>query len=183
LLGVSPSEAWAVVVATVAVFTATVAVLRLAGARAAARLRTTDVAVLVLIGAILGRAVIGVQPTLGAGLIALAVLVVLRVATALLERTALRGVLAARPLMLVAGGQEVPEHLRRARVSREDLRLVLRLAGVATVAEVAAAVLEPTGAISVARRDPGRPLDRRLFADVRGLERIPEDWFGAPVEG
>jgi hypothetical protein len=42
--------------------------------------------------------------------------------------------------------------------------------------------LEPNGAISLARRDPERPLDRRLFAGIRGVERIPDDWFGAPVE-
>lgn len=182
LLGVSPSEGWAVVIATVAVFCATIAVLRLVGPRAASRLGAADVAVLVLIGAVLGRAIIGVQPTLEAGLIALAALIVLRVATALLERTPARGLLSARPLMIIAGGQEVREHLRLARIRDGDLRLALRLAGVASVSEVAAAVLETTGAISVARRDPARPLDRRLFADVRGVERVPDDWFGARVE-
>jgi len=181
-LGVSWSEGWAVVVATVVVFAATIAVLRLAGPRAASRLRAADVAVLVLIGAVLGRAIIGVQPTLTAGLIALVVLILLRLGTALVERTPARRLLAARPLMIVAGGREVPEHLRLARIRDEDLRLALRLAGVASVAEVAAAVLETTGAISVARRDPDRPLDRRLFTDVVGIERVPDEWFGAPVE-
>ncbi|HEY0373424.1 MAG TPA: YetF domain-containing protein [Amnibacterium sp.] len=183
LLGISEPEAAAVVIAAAVVYAVAVAVLRLIGARAAARLRTADVAVLVVVGAVLGRAVIGVQPTLAAGLVAIGTLVILRLATGLLERSALRALVTVRPLLLIGGGEPVQHHLRRARVDDEDLRVALRLAGIATIGEVAAAVLEPNGAISVARRDPQRPLDRRLFAEVRGVERIPPDWFGAPAEG
>ena len=59
----------------------------------------------------------------------------------------------------------------------DDLAVALRTAGVASIAEVACAVLEPTGAISVTRWDPARPLDPALFAGVVGMERVPADRF------
>lgn len=182
LLGMTGMEALSVVVAAVGVYAATLAVLRVAGARAVSRLRTADVAVLVVMGAVLGRAVLGVQPTLAAGLVALVVLVLLRLGTAVIERTSLRWLVAARPVLLIADGEPVRAHPWRAAVSEEDVRVALRLAGVASPSEVVAAVLEPNGAISVTRRDPDRPLDRRLFADVAGVDVIAEDSFGPPIE-
>jgi|SRR5579875_522769 len=181
LIGITGAEALAVALSALVVYVVAIAALRLLGPRAATRLRIADLAVLVVIGAILGRAVIGLEPTLAAGLVAVAALVLLRVLTAVVERSPARRLVSGVPILLVGAGRPVPEHLRRAWVDDADLRLALRLAGVATMSEVAAAVLEPNGSISVARRDPARPLDRRLFADVRGIERIPDEWFGPPV--
>lgn len=181
LLGVTGMEAAAVALAAAVVFVLALVVLRVAGARAVTRLRTADVAVLVIVGAVLGRAILGPTPTLAGGAIALAVLVLLRLGTAALERTGLRFLVSARPVLLIADGVPVPSHARRAALSEADLRVALRAAGIASPSEVVAAVLEPSGAISVTRRDPARPLDRRLFADVIGVERISDASFGPPI--
>ena len=76
LLGVTAMEGVAIVIAAVVVFALALAVLRVAGIRSATRLRTADVAVLLVIGAVLGRAILGERPTLVGGIIALAVLIV-----------------------------------------------------------------------------------------------------------
>jgi uncharacterized membrane protein YcaP (DUF421 family) len=182
LLGVTAMEGVAIVIAAVVVFALALAVLRVAGIRSATRLRTADVAVLLVIGAVLGRAILGQRPTLVGGIIALAVLILLRLLAGRLERSRLRRLVAARPVLLLADGRPIEQHVRRSAVSEADLRVALRLAGVASPSEVVAAVLEPNGAISVARRDPSRPLDRRLFADVMGVERIADSSFGPPIE-
>src|SRR5947209_637171 len=182
LLGVTAMEGLAIAIAAAVVFVLVLAVLRLAGARSVTRLRTADVVVLVMVGAVLGRAILGERPTLVAGVIALAVLILLRLITSVLARTRFRRVVEARPLLLLADGHPVEEHVRRSALSDADLRVALRLAGVAGPSEVVAAVLEPNGAISVTRRDPSRPLDRRLFADVVGAERIADESFGPPIE-
>lgn len=179
LLGVSGPQALAVVVAAVVIFAVILLVVRLLGARAAARLTTADLAVLLIVGAVAGRVVLGTAVTLTGGLIALAVLIALRLAAGLLRRRRAGQLLVTdRPLLLVAAGRPDEEHLRRAKIGREELNLALRSAGVAAYDEVACAVLEPTGAISVTRRDAANPLDRALFADVRGIELVPDAYFG-----
>ncbi|MGN6743689.1 MAG: DUF421 domain-containing protein [Amnibacterium sp.] len=182
LLGVTGPQAAAVVIAAVVVFAVLLLVVRLLGARAAARLTTADLAVLLIVGSIAGRVVLGTAVTLAAGVIALAVLIALRLTAGLLRRRRAGHVLVTdRPLLLVAAGRVLDAHLHRAKMGREELNVALRTAGIAALTEVACAVLEPTGAISVTRRDPAHPLDRSVFTDVRGIELIPGAWFEEPV--
>lgn len=179
LLGVTGPQALAVVIAAVAIFALLLLAVRLIGARAAARLTTSDLAVLLIVGAVAGRVVLGSAVNLAAGVIALATLVALRLGAGLLRRRRVGQVLVTDPpLLLVAAGRVLDEHLHRAKMGREELNVALRGAGIAALAEVASAVLEPTGAISVTRRDAAHPLDRSVFADVRGVELIPDAYFG-----
>ena len=65
----------------------------------------------------------------------------------------------------------------QSRVSVDELLGVLRQAGIRDAREVACVVLESTGAVSVIRT--GRPLDRALFADLPGSDRLPARLFRA----
>ncbi|MGQ0845253.1 MAG: YetF domain-containing protein [Sporichthyaceae bacterium] len=56
--------------------------------------------------------------------------------------------------MLISEGRVRPEALHRARLRESDLHVALRRAGVGGYADVAAAVLERSGSISVVRRNP-----------------------------
>ena len=58
-------------------------------------------------------------------------------------------------------------------MTEAELRSRLRQAGIRNTDEVAAVVLESTGAISVLRR--GVLLDLALLRDVRGAEQMPSD--------
>ena len=179
LLGVTGAQALAVVISAVAVFATLLLVVRLIGARAAARLTTSDLAVLLIVGAVAGRVVLGTAVTLLGGLIALGTLIALRMGAGLLRRRRAGQILVTDPpLLLMAAGRPIDDHLHRARIGLEELHVALRVSGVATSAEVACAVLEPTGVISVTRRDERNPLERSLFTDVRGIELVPDEYFG-----
>ena len=71
----------------------------------------------------------------------------------------------------VAGPEVLDDHLRQARLSREELFGQLRSAGVQRLDQVTAVVLETTGELSVLTG--GAAVDRVLLAGVRGSERLP----------
>ncbi len=174
LVGITPPRAFAVVLSTCVLYAAFVALTRLLGQRVLATLSTLDVAVVIVLGAILGRAAMGHSPTLAGGLIALLTLVALEGLIGVLRRFDwVERVLCNPPLLLMAGTEVLTGHLERAHITEAELRSRLRISGVRHPGEVAAVVLEPTGAISVLRR--GEPIDPRLLAEVRGADRLPAD--------
>lgn len=59
------------------------------------------------------------------------------------------------PRVLVHNGALVEANLRRDRLTRSEIESEMRLAGIAHVADVAWAILEPEGKISFVRRDRG----------------------------
>lgn len=164
-LGVDPGTAVAVVLATVGVYLALLVLVRLFGQRSLSSMSGTDVACVVALGAVIGRTTLLEVPTLGAGVIALSTLFVLQ-RLFLLGRRRLGGVLSNEPAVLIEDGRVDVQALRRARVGEDDLRQRLRLAGVTRREDVALAVLERNGVISVLRT-AGEP-DPWLTADLAG---------------
>lgn len=164
-LTTTPSTVVQVVVATVVVYLAFVLLLRLAGPRPLATLSLPDLAFVMAVGAVVGRTTLLSDPSLVSGLVALVTLFAVQGLTTLLQR---RGPWRRRvhrsPVVLVRDGRLRPDALRRARVHDDELREALRDAGVVALADVACAVLEPTGRISVLRG--GRPLDPWLVEDL-----------------
>ncbi len=61
----------------------------------------------------------------------------------------LRRLLAGGPVVLVHDGRVIPAHLRRARMTEEDVRAAVRLHGYDDLAAVRLAVLEPSGRVGV----------------------------------
>ncbi|WP_300008167.1 YetF domain-containing protein [Pseudonocardia sp.] len=164
-LGVDLSSAAAVVLATIGMYLALLVLVRLFGQRSLSSMSGTDMACVVALGAVIGRASLLQVPTLGAGLIALGTLFVLQ-RLFLLGRRRVGGLLSNDPVVLVDDGRVDLQALRRARVGEDDLRQRLRLAGITRCEQVALAVLERNGAISVLRA-PGK-LDAWLAADLPG---------------
>lgn len=172
----TPVEAVTVVVATTGMYWALVVLVRLLGQRALARMSSTDLATAVALGAVIGRAALGYTPTLGAGVVALVTLFAMQALAGQVRRGAHTArVMDNRPVLLMAAGEILPENLRRTHLTEEELSPALRLAGIGHRSEIACVVLEPTGELSVLRR--GAALDRRLMADVRGVEHVPEWMF------
>ena len=73
-LGITPAGALAVLISTVTVYFVFGAVLRLWGQRLWSSPRSLDLAVVTVLGAIVGRATMGHVPTLAGGLVALGTL-------------------------------------------------------------------------------------------------------------
>jgi uncharacterized membrane protein YcaP (DUF421 family) len=164
LLGTDLATGLQVVVATVAIVLVMVVLVRLGGRRSLAAMLATDVACVAALGAVVGRTSLLAVPTLAAEAIALTVLVGLRHWLSALERTRWLRPLRRGPVVLVRDGRTCPEALRRARLSDDDLRLAVRLAGIADRSEARLVVLERSGRISVVR---GSAPEEWLLADLR----------------
>ncbi len=171
-LGIAPLEALWVVLGAVGIYAAFFLFVRAFGLRALATWSTLDKAVVIALGSLLGRVILGYTPTLAAGIVGLATLfAMLRLERWILEKDV--AFLASRPILLMAGGEVLPDGLRKARVLDEELYFKLRQAGIRNFSEVAAAILETTGDVTVLRR--GQRIDPLLLNRVPGRSRIPAD--------
>ncbi|WP_407320048.1 DUF421 domain-containing protein [Isoptericola halotolerans] len=177
LLWLTPTEALAVVLATTGMYLAMMLLVRVIGQRMLGAMSNYDLVAIIAFGAILGRAALGDVAVLGGGLVAMLTLVALQsVAGALIVRPLGARAITTRPIVLMADGRVLEDQLRRAHVAGTELASQLRLAGVHRHDDVAVALLEPTGAISVLRR--GTPVDAELLEDVIGAHLVPEHLLG-----
>jgi uncharacterized membrane protein YcaP (DUF421 family) len=132
--------------------------LRLLGKREVAQMTVFDLIVLLILSNVLQNAMIGPDNSVTGGLIgATAILAVnwlvgrAAFSSRWFERT-IEGV----PVLLAHRGQFVEQNLRRANISKEELLSDLRSQGVFHLDEVRAAVLEPSGKLSVLKEEARR---------------------------
>ncbi|HEX2130560.1 MAG TPA: YetF domain-containing protein [Actinophytocola sp.] len=163
-LGTDPATGIAVVIATIGIVATLLVLVRIGGQRGLTTMSAADVACVGALGAVVGRTTLLAVPTLATGVIALVVLFGVRhLLSALDQRPRWRRLFARRPVVLVRDGVLYSESLRRARISEDDLRLRLRLAGITDRRQVGLAILERTGQISVLRGEQPEPW---LLADL-----------------
>jgi uncharacterized membrane protein YcaP (DUF421 family) len=173
-IGITPVGAFSVALAAGVLYAAFVIATRILGQRVLAGLSGFDLAVVMVFGAVLGRATLGPWPTLTGGLVALVTLLALEAVVGQVRRRPLwNALINNQPALLMAGPQVLDDQLEKFHVTRDELRAALRRAGVRRTAEVAVVVLEATGTLSVLRA--GEPVDPELLADVRGAERLPPE--------
>lgn len=129
--------------------------LRLLGKREVAQMTVFDLVVLLILSNVLQNAMIGPDNSVTGGLIG---------ATAILVANWLMGRLAFQskwfgraiegvPVLLVHHGQFVEPNLHRESISQEDVLSTLRAQGIFHLHEVRAAVLEPSGKLSVMKEE------------------------------
>src|SRR4051794_20051613 len=140
--GMHPFGAGAIVVSATVLYLALSAVLRRYGQRLYASPSSFNLAIVTVLGAVVGRAILGQVPTLAGGLLALATLF-------LVEGVAgrIRGARAPsddrhRAVAVMVNGEVDTAELVRRRITEPALWSALRIAGVRTPAEVALVVLE-----------------------------------------
>ncbi|HTK62127.1 MAG TPA: YetF domain-containing protein [Pseudonocardia sp.] len=151
-LGTNLPTAVQVVVATIGIYLALVLLVRIGGQRGLVAMSGADVACVIALGAVVGRTSLLANPTLATGVIALSVLFGMQRLLTILERGPRVGrLLARRSVVLMRDGLLCEDGMRRARVSDDDLRQRLRLAGISRREQVGLVVLERTGQISVLR--------------------------------
>jgi uncharacterized membrane protein YcaP (DUF421 family) len=166
-LGTDTATAVQVVIATIGIYVALVVLVRIGGQRGLVAMSGADVACVIALGAVVGRTALLAEPTLVTGVIALSVLFGMqRVLTILGRGPRLGRILTRRPVVLFRDGQLCEDGMRRARVSDDDLRQRLRLAGVSHRDQVRLVVLECNGQISVLRS--GVEPERWLVNDLDG---------------
>lgn len=169
-LGLHPLGALATVIATVVLYLSFAWVLRSWGQSILASPSSFDLAVVTVLGAIVGRATMGRNPTLVAALIALGTLLVCQYVTGLVRNATAGGSGEPRAVAVMVAGETDREMLDRYRVDDRSLWSALRSAGISDPGEVALVVLEPHGQFSVLRS--GSPIHASALVGVRRGDRV-----------
>lgn len=173
LIGITPLQTAAVIVSVLGIYLTVLLAIRVLGQRSMAALSGFDLAAIITLGSVAGRAILGYTPTLAGGVVALVTLFTVQALVGQLRRTRTGDRLVTnQALLLMAGDEVVDANLFRAHIACTELWSQLRLAGVRSRQEVACVILERNGSISVLRR--GAPLDAELLVDVRGGDLVPD---------
>lgn len=162
-IGITWAQATAVVIASCVLYLTFTTVLRLWGQRLFANRSGTGLAVVLVLGAIVGRSMLGPNVTLLAGLLCLATLLCLEAFFGSGRRAGLIG--HRRAVMLYRDGHFVERELRRYHVDERLVWAKLRQSGVTHLDHVQLLILETDGSLTVVRS--GTELDPRLLANVK----------------
>jgi len=172
-LGITPVDALWVVISSFGIYLVFFLMVRGFGQRALASWSTLDKAIVIALGSVLGRVILGYTPTLAAGIIGLATMFVMLRLEGYLRRSKRGAYLTSRPILLMAGEQVLEGALGRARIQDDELYFKLRQAGIRNFSEVSLVILEPTGDVSVLRR--GTPVDPVLLRRIEDRALIPKE--------
>ncbi len=145
---------WQIVVRAALVYAVVLVGLRMAGKRELGQMTVFDLVVILLISNAVQNAMVGPDTSVQGGLVAAGVLIFCNWLVAQLR---IRGgvwgrLIEGTPTVLIEDGHFVEPHLRRERLDTDDLEMVMREHGVASVSDVQLAVLETDGAISIVPR-------------------------------
>jgi uncharacterized membrane protein YcaP (DUF421 family) len=143
--------------------------IRLTGKREVGQMTPFDLTLLLLLSNSVQNAMTGPDTSLLGGVVAAGVLLVLNYVLAEVSgmNRRFRSVIQGSPTLLIHNGQLITAHCAKEHVSPDEVERALREHGVASVGEVALAVLEVDGSISVLKYDdvPGhlKPQKRLKF--------------------
>ncbi len=149
---------WEIVFRTIVVYVAVFALLRAAGKRELGQMSVADLVVILVIANAVQNSLNGGDVSLTGGLVAAATLVAMNVA---LDRLGRRVPLFSRyfvgePTLLLQDGKPRVENMEREGVSLEEVEMSAREHGIADLADVSAAILEPDGSISIIPKEGGK---------------------------
>lgn len=162
---------------TVLIYFVVLLMVRLMGKREIGQLSPFDFVVAIIIAEVAALPMEQPEIPLLRGLVPLFVLVALEVvfSYAILHSRWLRQVIYGRPQVVVANGRILHREMRRARYNLDDLLSQLREKGYPDPAEVAFAILETSGRLSVVPWAAAHPVTRsdlRLKTRATGLPQI-----------
>lgn len=161
-----------VFVSGIGTYAALLTLTRVAGLRSFSKMSGFDFATTVAFGSILASTLLSKDPPVASAVFGLVLLYGLQytVSKARQFSPRIQRLVDNEPLLLMAGTRIITENMRTARVTEDDLRSKLRLAGVTDRRQVLAVVFETTGDCAVLRE--GDTLDPWLLTKVRGAEHL-----------
>ena len=141
--------------------------LRLSGNRTLSKMNAFDLIVTVALGSTLATILLSNEVVLAQGLAALALLIVLQylVTWSSVRVPWVRRVTTGEPRLLLSDGHYLDGALRRARVTRAEVRAAVRASGRADLNDVAAVIMETDGSFSVVGRS-----DRVVDPSMEGVQ-------------
>jgi uncharacterized membrane protein YcaP (DUF421 family) len=171
LFVIEPSALLRTVVIGVLAYVVLLVFLRVSGKRTLSKMNAFDFVVTVALGSTLATILLNANVSLAEGSLALLLLVALQyVITWSSVRTRwVRRLATGQPTLLLEDGRLRPGAMRRARVTEDEIHAALRGAGVASLDEAAAVVLETDGSFSVLRNAATKR------STLQGVERRPDD--------
>lgn len=153
-----------IVLRAAAMFAVLYLLLRLLGKREIGQLTPFELVVMVVMGDLIQQGVTHNDFSLTGAILAISTFALLALllswVTYLFPRA--ERLLDGEPRVVVRGGKVITENLRRDRITHAELESEMRLAGIASLREVAWAILEPQGKISFIKAggDGGEQRDR-----------------------
>lgn len=164
-----------VLLSALGIYAALLLLTRLTGLRSFAKMSSFDFAITVAFGTILASTILSEDPPLLTSGFALLTLFGIQYAVSTFRRLSswVEHVVDNEPLVVMAHGEVLSEHLDRSRMTEGDLKSKLRMAGVRHPSEVLAVVFETTGDVSVVKK--GDEVDPWIFDGVRGASRLSFD--------
>ena len=165
------SDVGRAVLLTVLVYLAMLAVIRAAGSRAISKMSAHDMVVTVALGSLVATIPLQSSVTLTRGVVILATFLALQRALKAANRrwphagTVIRG----DPTLVLYDGRVIDERTRALHLTDNDVRAAVRSAGLASLDQALAVVLEIDGSWSVIRRT-----DARDHSALEGLS-LPDD--------
>ena len=164
-------------VRTVILYITIIAAVRIMGKRQISQLQTSELVVTLLISDL---AVIPMQDSgqpLFSGLIPIFILIALEVFLSLimLKSNRIRRVICGKPVVIIQDGRILQENMKKLRMSIEDLFEQLRQKDVFSLRDVAFAIVETNGTLSVIKKaetDYLRPVDVGIKPREDGLEVV-----------
>src|SRR5512146_110787 len=132
---------------------------RLSGKREVGQMTPFDLVLLLLLSNAVQNAMTGPDTSLAGGAVAAGTLLLLNYVVAELSgaNRRFRKLVQGQPSLLVHNGKTIESHLAREHVSGDELMRALREHGIGSVQDVALAVLEVDGSISVLKYDDVSP--------------------------
>lgn len=166
--GVSGGHLLAVFLSTIGIYFAVILFTRIAGKRSFSKMSSFDFAMTIAIGSIIGSTLLLASVNLSTGIVGLASVFLLQQLFAYLRRYPSFGKLVEnKPFLLMQGSEVLEDNLKRARVTKGDLRAKLREANVIRLSQVKAVVFETTGDISVLHtQEEDKEVEKWLLEDV-----------------
>ena len=154
---------------TFVVYMTVLVLLRVAGKRELGQMTPFDLVVILVIANAVQNAMTGGDNSLIGGMIAAATLTAVNIAVGRWgSRVPLfRRLVASEPTLLLQDGKPIKEHLDRERIDIQELEMAARQHGIPDLAEVAAAVLEEDGSISIIPKKGGQIGHIRRFRQFR----------------
>lgn len=131
--------------------------LRISGKRTLSKMNAFDLIVTVALGSTLATVLLSKDVALAEGALAFALLIGLQfiVTWSSVRSRRVRQWVTGEPLIVLYRGEFLPSALRRARVAEDEVRAAVRSAGLVSLNEAEAVVLETDGSFSVVRRGDG----------------------------
>lgn len=164
-------------VRTIILYIAIIAAVRIMGKRQISQLQTSELVVTMLISDL---AVIPMQNSgqpLLSGVIPIFVLIALEIflSYVMLKSGKIRRVICGKPVVIIQNGKIIQENMRELRMSIEDLFEQLRQKDAFALQDVAYAIVETNGTLSVIKKadvDYLRPVDAGIKPQESGLEVV-----------